>query len=35
MEIKKILIAALLAAGMAFHANAADIPRKELNGQHG
>ena len=29
MEIKKILIAALLAAGMAFHANAADIPRKE------
>lgn len=41
MELKKILIAAVLAAGMAFQTNAADIPRKEyppplsLNGQHG
>lgn len=29
MEIKKILIAALLAVGIAFDSNAADIPRKE------
>ena len=29
MELKKILIAAVLAAGMAFQTNAADIPRKE------
>ena len=29
MELKKILIAAVLAAGMAFQTNAADVPRKE------
>ena len=29
MELKKILIAAVLVAGMAFQTNAADIPRKE------
>ncbi len=40
MELKKILIAAVLVAGMAFQTNAADIPRKNipvlsLNGRHG
>ena len=40
MELKKILIAAVLAAGMAFQTNAADFRARNilalsLNGRHG